>query len=135
MSVMSELEPKELAFDAYTLCSFVPELPEQQSAPARAIPLVVIGYHEHDAPSFVWLVPKDGVDPAGLTTDPYYAQLLRDPQAYFRRKVAKYVAKTGSVRRGIQMLIDCHQEHLAFTDFVACDRSSTRPLELQLGPV
>ena len=128
------IEPKELAFDAYTLCSFVPRLPDGTSRTAHAIPLVIIGYNDGCDPSFVWLVPKAGVDPAGLTDDPYYAEVLRNPHGYFKRKVSKYVEKTGSVKRGIQMLIDCHQEHLSFTNFIELgDRVLTRPLEVELS--
>ncbi|MBV8601415.1 MAG: hypothetical protein JO359_07610 [Candidatus Eremiobacteraeota bacterium] len=128
------IEPKELAFDAYTLCSFVPRLPDGTSRTAHAIPLVIIGYNDGCDPSFVWLVPKAGVDPAGLTDDPYYAEVLRNPHGYFKRKVSKYVEKTGSVKRGIQMLIDCHQEHLSFSNFIELgDRVLTRPLEVELS--
>ncbi|MBV8151794.1 MAG: hypothetical protein JO101_02885 [Candidatus Eremiobacteraeota bacterium] len=132
---MSEpVNPQELAFEAYTLCSFVPRLPDGGNRTARAIPLVIIGYNEGRDPSFVWLVPKEGIDPGPHTNDPYYAQLLRDPHSYFRRKVAKYILKTGSVRRGIQMLIDCHQEHLSFTNFIELDGPRlTRPLEVELA--
>jgi hypothetical protein len=122
------LEPSDLTFDAYTLCSFVPDL-----GSARAIPLVVIGYREGRDPEFVWLVPKSGLDATGLTTDPYYAKILRDPHPYFHRKLGKYVAETGCVRRGIQMLIDCHQEHLSFTELRVLDaRPLSAPLEVAL---
>lgn len=125
---MEPVEPKDLAFDAYTLCSFVPAL---QSS--RAIPLVVIGYRRGEDPSFVWLVPREGVDPAGLTDDPYYAKLLRDPHGYFRRKLRKYVEETGSVRRGIEMLIDNHQEHLSFSEFKHLDEGpAMRPMQVDL---
>ena len=128
------IEPKELAFDGYTLCSFVPRLPDGTQRTAHAIPLVIIGYNEGQDPSFVWLVPRAGVDPDGLTNDPYYAELLQDPHSYFRRKVRKYIDKTGSVKRGIQMLIDCHQEHLSFSDFIELgDSKLAHPLEVELA--
>jgi len=129
-----EIEPKDLAFDAYTLCSFVSRLPDGSHRTAHAIPLVIIGYNDGQDPSFVWLVPKAGIDPEGLTKDPYYAELLRDPHSYFKRKVKKYIDKTGSVKRGIQMLIDCHQEHLSFSSFIELgDRILSHPLEVELS--
>ncbi|MHB8592198.1 MAG: hypothetical protein ACYDBO_09405 [Vulcanimicrobiaceae bacterium] len=108
------IEAKEVAFDGYTMCSFIPELDS-----ARAIPLVLIGYHRGEDPWFVWLVPKDGLSPQGLTGDPYYAKVLRDPHAYFVKKLNKYVEESGSVKRGIERLVDCHQNHLAFTPLVS----------------
>lgn len=129
-----QMEPNELAFDGYTLCSFVPRLPDGTQRTAHAIPLVIIGYNDGCEPSFVWLVPRAGIDPEGLTNDPYYAELLRNPHGYFRRKVRKYVEKTGSVKRGIQMLIDCHQEHLSFSNFIELgDRVLTHPLEVDIA--
>lgn len=129
-----QIEPNELAFDGYTLCSFVPRLPDGTQRTAHAIPLVIIGYNDGCEPSFVWLVPRAGIDPEGLTSDPYYAELLRDPHAYFRRKVRKYVEKTGSVKRGIQMLVDCHQEHLSFSNFIELgDRVLSHPLEVDIA--
>ncbi len=129
-----QMEPNELAFDGYTLCSFVPRLPDGTQRTAHAIPLVIIGYNDGCEPSFVWLVPRAGIDPEGLTSDPYYAELLRDPHSYFRRKVRKYVDKTGSVKRGIQMLIDCHQEHLSFSNFIELgDRVLAHPLEVDIA--
>ena len=107
------IEPKEVGFDAYTMCSFLPHLDS-----SRAIPLVVIGYRHGEDPWFVWLVPKEGVNPRGLTDDPYYAKVLRDPRAYFVKKLNKYVEETGGVKRGIEMLIDYHQNHLAFSQLV-----------------
>jgi hypothetical protein len=128
------MEPNELAFDGYTLCSFVPRLPDGTQRTAHAIPLVIIGFNDGCDPRFVWLVPRAGIDPHGLTSDPYYAELLRDPHSYFRRKVRKYVDKTGSVKRGIQMLIDCHQEHLSFTNFIELgDRVLAHPLEVDIA--
>jgi hypothetical protein len=128
---MEAVEPTDLAFDAYTLCSFVPALRS-----SRAIPLVVIGYRRGEEPSFVWLVPREGIDPAGLTDDPYYAKLLGDPQSYFRRKLRKYVEETGSVRRGIEMLIDYHQEHLSFSEFKHLDEGpSMHPMQVDLVAV
>ena len=126
------LEPQDLTFDAFTLCSFVPTLPNGQQH-ARAIPLVFIGYRHAQEPSFVWLVPKEGIDPSGLTNDPYYAKVLREPHSYFRKKIKKYVEKTGSVKRGIEMLIECHQEHLAFSEFKELDKGTlARPIEVEL---
>jgi hypothetical protein len=128
---MEAVEPTDLAFDAYTLCSFVPALRS-----SRAIPLVVIGYRRGQEPSFVWLVPREGIDPAGLTDDPYYAKLLSDPHSYFRRKLRKYVEETGSVRRGIEMLIDYHQEHLSFSEFKHLDEGSRmHPMQVDLVAV
>ena len=43
------LEPQDLTFDAYTLCSFLPNLPNGEQH-ARAIPLVVIGYRQMRIP-------------------------------------------------------------------------------------
>lgn len=124
----ADIEPKDLAFDAYTLCSFVPALKS-----ARAVPLVLIGYTHGEDPSFVWLVPKDGIAPEGLTDDPYYAKVLRDPHSYFRRKLKKYVEETGCVRRGIEMLIDYHQEHLSFSEFKHLDDGARmRPMQVDL---
>jgi len=122
------IEPKDLAFDAYTLCSFVPKLKS-----ARAIPLVLIGFKNGEDPSFVWLVPKEGIDPIGLTDDPYYVKMLRDPVSYFRRKLQKYVEETGCVRRAIEMLIDYHQEHLSFSEFKhLADGLRMRPMQVDL---
>jgi hypothetical protein len=110
------------------MCSFVPNLDS-----ARAIPLVLIGYRQSEDPSFVWLVPKEGVDPEGLTDDPYYAKVLRDPRAYFKKKLAKYVEETSCVKRGIEMLIDCHQNHLAFTPLTELREQPFRhPLQVEL---
>jgi hypothetical protein len=126
--IETAIEPTEITFDAYTMCSFVPTL-----ASARAIPLLLIGYRQGQDPFFVWLVPKEGVSPAGLTEDPYYAKVLRDPHSYFTKKLNKYVEETGSVKRGIEMLIDCHQNHLAFTEFVHMDEVPfSHPIEVQL---
>lgn len=122
------IEPKDLAFDAYTLCSFVPSL-----GSSRAVPLVVIGYKAGEDPSFVWLVPREGIDPGGLTNDPYYAKILRDPRTYFTRKLRKYIEETGCVRRGIEMLIDYHQEHLSFSEFKHLDDGPRmRPMQVDL---
>lgn len=122
------IEPTEISFDAYTMCSFLPDLDS-----ARAIPLVLIGYREHQDPWFVWLVPKEGIANSGITGDPYYAKVLRDPHAYFTKKLSKYVEETGSVRRGIQMLIDCHQNHLAFTPLTHLQELPfSHPLEVEL---
>jgi hypothetical protein len=119
---------KELSFDAYTICSFLPNLDS-----ARAIPLVLIGYRIREDPYFVWLVPQEGISPVGLTEDPYYARVLRNPHTYFRKKLAKYVEESGSVRRGIEMLVDCHQNHLAFTPLTSLGENPFRhPLELEL---
>ena len=122
------IEPSEVTFDAYTMCSFLPNLDS-----ARAIPLVLIGYRQNEDPSFVWLVPKEGIDPAGLTDDPYYAKVLRDPHGYFSKKLRKYVEETSCVRRAIEMLIDCHQNHLAFTPLTEMRETPLRhPLEVEL---
>lgn len=126
--MLQAIEPTEISLDAYTICSFLPALES-----ARAIPLVLIGYRQSEDPWFVWLVPKDGVDPVGLTDDPYYAKVLRDPQAYFSKKLRKYVEETGCVKRGIEMLIDCHQNHLAFTPLVELSHRPFRhPLQVEL---
>ncbi|HEX3458687.1 MAG TPA: hypothetical protein VHR97_12095 [Candidatus Baltobacteraceae bacterium] len=126
--MLQAIEPTEISLDAYTICSFLPNLES-----ARAIPLVLIGYRQSEDPWFVWLVPKDGVDPAGVTDDPYYAKVLRDPQAYFSKKLRKYVEETGCVKRGIEMLIDCHQNHLAFTPLVELSQRPFRhPLQVEL---
>jgi hypothetical protein len=94
---------------------------------------VLIGYRKNEDPWFVWLVPKDGVSPQGLTEDPYYAKVLRSPHAYFTKKLGKYVEETGCVKRGIEMLIDCHQNHLAFTPLAHLDELPFRhPLEVEL---
>ena len=122
------IEPTEISFDAYTMCSF---LPNRDSS--RAIPLVLIGYRQGEDPLFVWLVPKEGVSPQGLTDDPYYAKVLGDPHTYFRKKLAKYVEETGCVKRGIEMLIDCHQSRLAFTPLTELGESPFRhPLQVEL---
>ena len=122
------IEPTEIALDAYTMCSFLPNLDS-----ARAIPLVLIGYRQGEDPWFVWLVPKEGIDPAGLTDDPYYAKVLRDPQAYFVKKLNKYVEETACVKRGIEMLVDCHQNHLAFTPLTELRETPFRhPLQVEL---
>jgi hypothetical protein len=107
------IEAKEIAFDAYTMCSFIPSLDS-----ARAVPLVLIGYRRNEDPWLVWLVPKGGIAAEDLTDDPYYAKILRDPQTYFLKKLNKYIEQHGCVKRGIEMLIDCHQNHLAFTPLV-----------------
>ena len=104
------IEPTEISFDAFTMCSFLPNLDS-----ARAVPIVLIGYRKSEDPWFVWLVPKEGISANGLTDDPYYTKVLHDPRTYFRKKLSKYIEETGSVKRGIEMLIDCHQNHLAFT--------------------
>ena len=122
------IQPTEISFDAYTMCSFVPTL-----GSSRAIPLLLIGYRHHEDPSFVWLVPKGGISPGGLTEDPYYAKVLRDPHTYFTKKLNKYIEETGSVKRGIEMLIDCHQNHLAFTELVHLGEVPfTHPFEVEL---
>ena len=122
------IEPKEISFDAYTMCSFVPTL-----GSSRAIPLLLIGYRNGEDPSFVWLVPRDGISPAGLTDDPYFVKVLRDPRSYFTKKLNKYIEATGSVKRGIQELIDCHQNHLAFTELIAMDEVPFKhPIEVEL---
>jgi len=124
------IEPKDLAFEAYTICSFVPKLES-----ARAIPLVLIGYNEGQDPTFVWLVPKTGISAHNLTDDPYYAKVFRDPHVYFTRKLNKYVEEAGCVRRGIEMLIDYHQDHLSFTPFLHLDAHFSRPMEVELVSV
>jgi hypothetical protein len=122
------LKPTQISFDAYTMCSFLPNLDS-----ARAIPLVLIGYRQNEDPSFVWLVPREGLSAQGLTDDPYYAKVLADPHAYFVRKLDKYVATTGCVKRGIEMLVDCHQNHLAFTPLTALREIPFRhPLQVEL---
>jgi hypothetical protein len=122
------IEPTEISLDAYTMCSFVPNL-----GSTRAIPLVLIGYRQSEDPWFVWLVPKEGVDSTGLTDDPYYAKVLRNPRAYFMKKLAKYVEETGCVKRGIEMLIDCHQNHLALTALTELREQPFRhPLQVEL---
>jgi hypothetical protein len=126
--MQSVIDPTEISLDAYTMCSFLPNLDS-----ARAIPLVLIGYRQNEDPWFVWLVPKEGIDPSGLTDDPYYAKVLCDPHAYFLKKLSKYVEETGCVKRGIEMLIDCHQNHLAFTDLTELNASPFRhPLQVEL---
>jgi len=122
------IEPTEISFDAYTLCSFLPNLDS-----ARAIPLVLIGYRQNEEPSFVWLVPKGGIASDGITDDPYYAKVLQDPHAYFLKKLNKYVEETGCVKRGIEMLVDCHQNHLAFTPLTDCREVPFRhPMQVEL---
>lgn len=122
------IDPTEISFDAYTICSYLPNLDS-----ARAIPLVLIGYRKNEDPWFVWLVPKEGITVPGLTDDPYYAKVLRDPHAYFTKKLSKYIEVSGSVRRGIEMLIDCHQNHLAFTSLTQLHQMPfVHPLELDL---
>ena len=125
---MEAIEPREVSFDAYTMCSFLPAV-----GSSRAIPLVLIGYRKNEDPWFVWLVPKEGVSSQGLTGDPYYAKVLRDPCAYFVKKLNKYIEETGSVKRGIEMLIDCHQSHLAFTPLVHLrEVPFTHPMTVEL---
>jgi hypothetical protein len=122
------IEPQEVAFDAYTMCSFLPNLDS-----SRAVPLVLIGYRQSEDPWFVWLVPKEGISPQGLTDDPYYAKILRDPRTYFRKKLSKYVEETGCVKHAIEMLIDYHQSHLAFTPLVYMNEVPfTHPLSVEL---
>jgi hypothetical protein len=122
------IDPTEISLDAYTICSFLPNI-----GSARALPLALIGFRQSEDPWFVWLVPKDGVDPEGLTDDPYYAKVLHDPRAYLKKKLAKYIDETGSVKRGIEMLIDCHQNHLAFTPLTELREFPFRhPLQVEL---
>jgi hypothetical protein len=122
------IEPQEVSFDAYTMCSFLPNLDS-----SRAIPLLLIGYRHNQDPWFVWLVPKEGISAEGLTDDPYYGKVLRDPRTYFTKKLNKYIEETRSVKRGIEMLIDCHQNHLAFTPLVSlAERPFTHPLTVEL---
>ena len=122
------IEPQDISFDAYTMCSFLPNLDS-----SRAIPLVLIGYRHRQDPWFVWLVPKEGLSADGLTQDPYYAKVLRDPRSYFVKKLNKYVEETLSVRRGIEMLIDCHQNHLAFTPLVSLTETPfAHPMAVEL---
>jgi len=122
------IQPTEISLDAYTMCSFLPNLDS-----ARAIPLLLIGYRGGEDPWFVWLVPQGGISPEGITDDPYYAKVLRDPHAYFVKKLSKYVEETGCVKRGIQMLVDCHQNHLAFTPLTELGETPFRhPLEVEL---
>ncbi len=95
--------------------------------------MVLIGYRKNEDPWFVWLVPKEGVSSQGLTDDPYYSKVLRDPCAYFVKKLNKYVEETSSVKRGIEMLIDCHQSHLAFTPLVHLrEVPFTHPMTVEL---
>jgi hypothetical protein len=125
---MQAIEMTEISFDAYTMCSFLPNLDS-----TRAIPLVLIGYRQNEDPWFVWLVPKSGIGNEGLTDDPYYAKVLGDPHAYLQKKLAKYVEVTGCVKRGIEMLIDCHQNHLAFTPLTELREIPFRhPLQVEL---
>ena len=125
---MEAMEPKEVISDAYTMCSFLPALDS-----SRAIPLVLIGYRSGEDPWFVWLVPKEGISAQGLTDDPYYAKVLRDPPAYFVQKLNKYIEETGSCKRGVEMLIDCHQNHLAFTPLVHLrEQPFTHPMTVEL---
>lgn len=122
------IDPREVSFDAYTMCSFLPALDS-----ARALPLVLIGYRQNEDPWFVWLVPKEGISPHGLTGDPYYAKVLRDPHTYFTKKLSKYIEETGCVKRGVEMLIDCHQNHLAFTPLVHLKEVPfTHPMTVEL---
>jgi len=122
------MEPTEISFDAYTMCSFLPNLDS-----ARAVPLVLIGYRKSQDPRFVWFVPKEGISASGLTDDLYYAIVLHDPHTYFTKKLSKYIDETGSVKRGIEMLIDCHQNHLAFTPLTVLGEMPFRNrLEVQL---
>ena len=122
------IEPTEISFDAYTMCSFLQNLDS-----ARAVPLVLIGYRKNQDPWFVWLVPKEGISVSGLTEDPYYTKVLHDPHGYFTKKLSKYVEESGSVKRGIEMLIDCHQSHLAFTPLTQLSEMPfSHPLEVQL---
>ncbi|HET7814839.1 MAG TPA: hypothetical protein VFL13_10750 [Candidatus Baltobacteraceae bacterium] len=124
----SAIEPREVAFDAYTMCSFLPALDS-----SRAVPLLLIGYRQSEDPWLVWLVPKSGVSADGLTDDPYYAKILRDPRSYFTKKLNKYIEDYGSVKRGIEALIDCHQNHLAFTPLVSLDeRPFSHPMMVEL---
>ncbi len=124
----SVIDPTEISFDAYTMCSFKPDLDSD-----RAVPLVLIGYRSQHDPWFVWLVPKEGLSTHGLTDDPYYAKVLHEPREYFTKKLNKYVEETGCVKRGIEMLIDCHQNHLAFTPLTELSEMPFRhPLEVQL---
>ena len=126
--MQQEVESTEISLDAFTMCSFVPKL-----GSARAVPLVLIGYRRGEDPYFVWLVPKEGIEPGELTDDPYYAKVLREPHSYFKKKLAKYVEETGCVKRGIEMLIDCHQNHLAFTPLAEMrEQPMRRPLEVEL---
>ncbi len=122
------IEPQDVSFDAYTMCSFLPNLDS-----SRAIPLLLIGYRHNQDPWFVWLVPKEGISADALTDDPYYAKVLRDPRTYFTKKLNKYIEETGSVKRGIEMLIDCHQNHLAFTPLVSlAERPFRHPMTVEL---
>jgi len=123
-----EADSREVSFDAYTMCSFLPALDS-----SRAIPLVLIGYRQNEDPLFVWLVPKEGITPQGLTGDPYYAKVLRDTHTYVKKKLSKYIQETGCVKRCIEMLIDCHQNHLAFTPLVHLGEVPlTRPMTVEL---
>lgn len=125
------IEPREVLFDAYTMCSFLPDLDS-----SRAVPLALIGYRHGEDPWFVWLVPKDGLSPEGLTGDPYYAKVLRNPRGYFTKKLNKYIEESGCVKRGIEMLIDYHQNHLAFTPLVALTEQPFRhPMRVELAAV
>jgi hypothetical protein len=126
--MQSVIDPTEISFDAYTMCSFLPNLDS-----ARAVPLVLIGYRAQHDPWFVWLVPKEGLSTHGLTDDPYYTKVLHEPREYFAKKLNKYVEETGCVKRGIEMLIDCHQNHLAFTPLTELSEMPFRhPLEVNL---
>lgn len=122
------IDPQDVSFDAYTMCSFLPDLDS-----SRAVPLLLIGYRHGQDPWFVWLVPKEGVSPEGLTSDPYYAKVLRDPRAYFVKKLNKYIEESGCVKRGIEMLVDFHQNHLAFTPLVTLqERPFRHPMRVEL---
>jgi len=124
----SAIAPREVSFDAYTMCSFLPALDS-----SRAIPLLLIGYRRNEDPWLVWLVPESGLSAAGLSDDPYYAKVLRDPRTYFTKKLDKYIEDYGSVKRGIEALIDCHQNHLAFTPLVTLqERPFAHPMMVDL---
>ena len=108
--MQQEIESTEISLDAYTMCSFVPKL-----GSARAVPLVLIGYRRGEDPYFMWLVPKEGDRTGRADGRSVLRKSAGNPRPYFKKKLAKYIEETGCVKRGIEMLIDCHQNHLAFT--------------------
>jgi len=60
-------------------------------------------------------------------------EVFRDPRGYFIKKLDKYIEESGSVRRGIETLIDCHQNHLAFTPLVSlAERPFSHPMSVGL---
>ena len=82
----------------------------------------------------MWLVPKRRHPGRRFDRRPVLrAKFCAIRKADFIKKLTKYIEESGSVKRGIEMLIDCHQNHLAFTPLVSLrERPFSHPMTVEL---